>query len=102
MLHDFNVVEIPTENGYVRPAMFPPASISTWHSILRELEKILLCAKYGEPGWASDGLRAGKRAKTDPAPIGVFMWGRTSAIAQEYLEPNSNKLDSLDLANSTA
>ena len=101
MLRDFNVVEIPMDQGYVRPAMFPPASISTWHSILRELEKILLCAKYGEPGWASDGMKAGRQSKTGPAPIGVFMWGRTSAIAQEYLESNFNKLDLLDTAIST-
>ena len=102
MLHNFDVVEIPTEDGYVHPAIFPPASISTWHSILIELEKILLCARYGEPGWASDGMKVGKRSEAEPAPIGVFMWGRTSAIAREYLKPNFNKLDLLDVANSTA
>ena len=102
MLHDFIVGEIPTEHAYVLPTMSPPAAISTWHSIMTELEKILLCVKYGQPGWASDGLRVGKWPEDDPAPIGVFMWGKTSAIAREYLEANSNKLDLLDIANRTA
>ena len=102
MLHDFDVVEIPTDDGYVHPTMHPPAAISTWHSVLTELEKILRCVKYGEPGWGSDGIKVDKTSKNDPAPIGVFMWGRTSGIAQKYLERNFNRLGPLDAASSTA
>lgn len=101
MLRDFTTVEIPAEHGYLRPGLFPPAAISTWHSILEELEKVLLCTKYAEPGWASDGIKIYKAPKTDPSPIGVFMWGKTSAIARDYLEPNFNKLDLQGVANST-
>ena len=82
MIRDFSIAEIPADDMFLLPSRYPPAAISTWHSILEEAEKILLCARYGQPGWISDGvpIKTGNTAY----PIGIFMWGRSSAISEKY------------------
>lgn len=100
MIRDFSLMEIPFHDSFLSPIVYPPAAISTWHRIIEEAEKILSCVKYGQPGWASDGLKG--RSETIAAPIGVFFWGRTSEIAKEYLEPDPEQSDVLSIANGTA
>lgn len=99
MICDFSNGEIPTPDGYLVPSLYPPAAISIWHSIIEEAEKVLRCARYGTPGWASDGQRV--KASGLASPIGVFIWGKTSMMAKEYLEPNSGGPGFLDSINRT-
>ena len=104
MICDFSYAEIPTNEiptgeTYLRPSLYPPAAISTWHSIIEQAEKILRCAIYGTPGWTSDG--GNPRPSKLASPIGIFMWGKTSDIAKEYLEPNSGGPGFLDTINRT-
>ncbi|KAG7006894.1 delta 8-(E)-sphingolipid desaturase [Physcia stellaris] len=81
MICDFSLGEIPTSEipageTFLRPSLYASAAISTWHSIIEEAEKILHCARYGTPGWASDGPR-GKPSQL-ALPIGIFMWAVTT------------------------
>ena len=104
MIRDFSYAEIPTSETptgqtYLRPSLYPSAAISTWHSIIEEAEKILHCARYGTPGWTSDGQRA--KPSQLAMPIGIFMWGKTSEMAKDYMEPNSGGPGFLDTDNRT-
>ena len=100
MIRDFAFAEIPIEEGFLHPAEYPSATISTWRSIIGEAEKILYCARYGQPGWASDGVRI--KVMNTAAPIGVFMWGKTSAIAKKYAAvKRSGEMGVLRMLNGT-
>ena len=49
MIRDFETAEVPNDVTYLRPSIYPSGAVSTWHSIIAELEKILLCVKI----WAA-------------------------------------------------
>ena len=100
MIHDFAVAEIPAGDIFLRPPMYPSAAISTWHSLIEEAEKILYCTRYGQPGWTSDGVRP--QPTNFAEPIGLFMWGKTSAIAKKYTEVNAADVAVLRMFNGTA
>ena len=100
MIHDFVLMEIPTEDTFLRPILYPSAAISTWHSVIKEAEKILYCTRYGQPGWTSDGVKI--KSSNLVAPIGLFMWGKTSAIARKYTQAPAREVGVLRMFNGTA
>ena len=100
MIHDFVFMEIPTEDTFLRPSLYPSAAISTWHSVIEEAGKILYCTRYGQPGWTSDGVKT--KASNTAAPIGLFMWGKTSAIAKKYTQVTAREVGMLRMFNGTA
>ena len=99
MIRDFAFSEIPVEDGFLHPSEYPSATISTWHSAIEEAEKILYCTRYGQPGWTSDGMKI--KMMNTAAPIGLFMWGKTSAIAKKYSAVNSGEVGVLRILNGT-
>ena len=99
MIRDFVFAEIPIEETFLRPSLYPSAAISTWHSVIEEAEKILYCTRYGQPGWISDGVKT--KGTNTAAPIGLFMWGRTSAIAKKYTAVKEVETGVLSMFNGT-
>ena len=97
MVRDFEMADIPGEQGFLRPTQYPSAAFSTWRSISEKLKKILICARFAEPGWISDGSPS--KTANSAAPIGLFMWGQTSTMARAY---DLEGFDNLKMTNSTA
>ncbi|KAI4246043.1 MAG: hypothetical protein LQ352_006471 [Teloschistes flavicans] len=87
MVRDFHARQLPLQHHpheeYVQPALFPPAGLSTWSSILQDTKRVMdTCVRKGQPGFSANGFA--RTAEQEWEPVGIFVWGTGSAIAGEY------------------